>query len=92
MLKDDKKIVRIYMQLLDEGTPTIRWVNAEVLGENIYLVLPFSGGQETDARGIPTDEKWAFPPGSKVKCRMETWDVWVRGGEDYLVAYEQIKD
>lgn len=92
MPEDDEKIVRICIQLLDEGTPTIRWANAKVLGENIYLILPFSGGKEVDTRGIPTDEEWEFLPGSKVKCRMETWDIWGREGKEYLVAYEKIED
>lgn len=89
MLKDDEKIVRIYIQLLDEGTPIIRWSNAEILGENIYLVLPFTGTEsyKIDARGIPRDEEWEFLPGSKVKCRMEIWK-----GEERLVAYEQIEE
>lgn len=55
----------IYIQLLDEGTEVYRLTQGEELGNNIFRVLP------TDSYD-PEDETWEFPPGSIVRCQLET--------------------
>lgn len=67
---------RVFVELLDEGTPCLRPTVAESLGERRYRLLPspdFDGEQE----------RWAFPPYSIVRCRREKWS-----GEQILVARE----
>ena len=53
--------VLIYIPLVDEGTDVARPTYAEVLGGNIFRVLP---SEKYD----PNNEKWKFPPGTIVKC------------------------
>jgi hypothetical protein len=48
----------IFMPLLDEGTDVWRPVEAVRLSDGCYRVLDEN----------PTDESWAFPPGSKVRA------------------------
>jgi len=55
------KTVQIYVQLIDEGTPTARPTQAVELGNGCFKVLP-------TPKYDPEDEKWEFPPGSIVKC------------------------
>jgi hypothetical protein len=57
-----EKLVKIYVQLLDEGTPTTRPTEAMELGAGLFKVLPVSNYD-------PEDEKWEFPPGSVVKVK-----------------------
>jgi hypothetical protein len=52
---------RIYIYLLDEGTDVWRPTDAEVLSDGSYRVLPTPDYD-------PEDEKWQFPPGSRVIC------------------------
>lgn len=52
---------RIYICLLDEGTDVWRPTDAEVLPDGTYRVLPTP---DYDAE----DEKWQFPPESRVVC------------------------
>ncbi len=72
--------VEIYVTLFDEGTPTIRGTEAEVLGNGLYKLLP------TDNYD-PEDETWEFLPGSVVKCE----SVKTEDGDEVLLAVEQVK-
>ena len=60
--------VKIYVQLLEEGTPTARPTEALALGDGVYKIL-----QPDDYD--PDDEMWEFPPGSLVRCELmkEGW-------------------
>lgn len=49
----------IYVPLLDEGTDVWRPVEALRVAEDVYFILGT----------MPGDEVWAFPPGSKVRCK-----------------------
>ncbi len=73
-----KNITRIYIPLLDEGTAVVRPTDAEILGENIFRVLPIRNS---------TTETWEFPPGTIVKCVIEVWS-----GKEVLVAREVYRD
>ena len=72
--------VKIYVPLLEEGTPTVRGTQAIPLGGDLYKVLPTS---DYDSE----DEIWEFLPGSIVRC-----DVAVdpRNGEKFLRAIEKV--
>lgn len=59
----DKKIVRIYVTLFDEGTPTIRGTDAIDLGDGTFKLLPTSNYD-------PEDETWEFLPGSIVATEL----------------------
>jgi hypothetical protein len=52
--------VKIYVEVLDEGSPTIRPTQAAVLGNGLLKLLPAPDYN-------PEDENWAFPPGSVVR-------------------------
>lgn len=54
----------IYVRLMDEGTDVFRPTKAEPVGDNLYILLPTQGYD-------PADEKWEFPPYSKVGCKKE---------------------
>jgi len=73
----NNKITIIYMPLIEEGVPVVRPVNAEIMGKDIYAVLPLENS---------STEIWKFPPGSNVRCHKEIW-----GDKDVLVAYEVVK-
>jgi hypothetical protein len=55
---------RVYVPLLDEGANVWRPTLAQRLVDGSYLVL-----QTRDYD--PDDEKWEFPPGSRVICRQK---------------------
>ncbi|MHB1457635.1 MAG: hypothetical protein ACYC0V_12045 [Armatimonadota bacterium] len=55
------EVETIYIQLLDEGTPTWRPTTGEKKREGVYRVLP------TDNYD-PEDETWEFLPGTIVRC------------------------
>lgn len=67
-------VIKIYIELLEEGTPTWRPTNAEKISEDLYRVLTIDDYD-------PEDEIWEFPPGSIVRVKLER----VRG-TDYLFA------
>ena len=67
----------IYVRLLDEGTEVFRPTEAEKLDEFNYRVL-------APADYDPADEHWEYPPGSIVKCRLQT-----RDGELIKIAAEE---
>jgi len=70
-------IEKIYIPLLDEGTPVLRPTNGEIMAKNIYKVLPIENYD-------PTDEHWMFPPGKIVKCKKMT-----KQGKVILVAVKE---
>ena len=65
----------IYIELLDEGTPCWRPVDAEELGGELYRIT----GQR------PDDEIWAFVQGDIVKCRIQNFQE----SGSQLVAFEK---
>ena len=71
---EKKTIVRIYIPLLNEGTPVIRPTNGEQIEQDVFRVLP-AAHSET--------EEWQFPPGTLVRCAKEVWS-----GRERLVAKE----
>ena len=74
------KTVTIYIDLLEEGTPTIRPTQAIDLGEGLYKVLPTPDYD-------PGDEIWVFLPESIVRCEKRYSD-WSK--KDILIAMEKI--
>lgn len=64
----------IYVALLDQPTPTWRAVPAEEVGEGEFLL----GG------AMPQGERWAFAPGTRVRCEERQFSDGSRG----LVAVE----
>ncbi len=56
---------KIYIELLDEGSPVWRPTEGVDMGRGVFLVLP------TDNYD-PDDEIWAFPPGTYVICEKKT--------------------
>ena len=68
--------VTVYVRLLDEGTEVSRPTEALTLDEGVYQLLPT---HDYD----PEDERWEFPPGSKVRVEIRTGDA-----GDYLLAKE----
>ena len=54
----------IYVPLLDEGTNVWRPTLAQRLIDGSHLVLQSPGYD-------PDDEKWEFPPGSRVVCELK---------------------
>jgi hypothetical protein len=56
-----QKLEEIYIPLLDEGVNVWRPTQAERLSDGSYHVLPTPDYD-------PDDEKWEFPPGSRVVC------------------------
>jgi hypothetical protein len=70
--------LKVYVPLLNEGTPVLRPTQGVKLGENLYRVLPT---KDYD----PDDEEWEFPPGTVVECVGE-----IRGGQEILVARKKV--
>jgi len=73
MIKTDKQT--IYVELLEEGTPCWRPVEA-YLGNELYRIMGVK----------PQDEVWAFSIGDFVKCKMKTFQT----DDPKLVAIEKI--
>jgi hypothetical protein len=65
---------KIYIPLLNWGTPVVRRTRGTKVGDNVYRVLPT---KDYDA----ASEKWQFPPGTIVTCEAESWN-----GNEVLVA------
>jgi hypothetical protein len=65
----------IYVELLDEGVDVWRPVTATNEGNGVYRL----------AAQQPTDERWAFPAGSRVRCELRTLE-----GTQQLVAYSAV--
>jgi len=58
------KTVKVYVNLLEEGVPTLRPTQAVPLGNDIYKLLP---AIDYD----PNDEIWEFLPNSIVRCELK---------------------
>jgi hypothetical protein len=67
----------IYVQILDEGTPVYRPVEADFVAHGIYRLK--------ESRSYDSDECWEFPPGSLVKCEERT----LQDGR-YMVAFQLV--
>ena len=65
-----EETVEVYIQLLEEGTPTARPTRAIPLGNGLYKIL---ATPDYD----PEDEIWEFLPGSIVRCKTVK-DSWVQ--------------
>ena len=70
--------VELYVPLLNEGTEVLRPTKGLLLGSDVVQVLA-----TTDYD--PAIEEWEFPPGSKVRCVLET-----RSDRKLLVARHRI--
>jgi hypothetical protein len=70
--------VKIYVDLLDEGTPVWCPVEAVQLEGDVYQIV--------EVNRDPEDTKWGFKTGARVRCRSTTT---TDGGEIILVAYEE---
>ena len=71
--------MKIYVELLEEGTSVSRPVEAVQVGTDVYQIVE----ENLDIE----DEKWAFTSGAKVRCRR----VVTRDGKNsILVAYEEV--
>ena len=66
----------IYVALLGEGTEVWRPVEAQPIGNDVFLLQ----GQ------IPSGESWQFTPGTQVRCKEHIF----AGGEHGLVAVEAV--
>ncbi|MCP5362259.1 MAG: hypothetical protein H6908_06485 [Hyphomicrobiales bacterium] len=75
-----EKTVKVYVQLLDEGTPTARGTQAIEMGEGLYKLLPTA---DYDSE----DEVWEFLPGSIVRCEERRGQIIDR----MLLAVEQAR-
>ncbi len=64
----------IYVRLLEEGTEAFRPAAAELVGAQLFKLLPTSGYDQED-------EIWEFPPGSLVECERR-----LLGAGEVLVA------
>ena len=71
---------RIYIPLLNEGTPVLRPARGRKMAGDAYRVL---ATPDYD----PALEEWAFPPGTVVEC---AWEL--RDGERLLVAQRRVVD
>jgi len=67
----------IYLALLDEGIDVWRPVQATELASGLYQIV----SDNVD----PSDERWEFSAGSKVRCELRSLS-----GGTYLVAVEQM--
>lgn len=67
----------IYVALTNEAPPVWRPVPAEEVAEGEFLL----GGT------MPADERWEFPPGTRVRCVERSFADGTRG----LVAVERVR-
>jgi hypothetical protein len=74
-----KKIIDIYVALLNESVDVWRPVKARKIGSNVYQI--------TEAE-IPEGEEWEFGPGSVVNCKENTF----ANGSVALVAYKSASE
>ncbi len=73
------KPVKIYVQLLEEGTETYRPTSAVPLEGDTYRILPTPTYD-------PEDEIWQYPPDSIVRCELTRFD----NGEYALLAIARL--
>ncbi len=76
---NDNQTIKIYLNLLEEGSDTIRPIQAIDMGNGLFTLLP---PQDYD----PEDEKWEFLPGSVVRAK----DFTTKKGLGILLAYELV--
>lgn len=67
----------VFVQILDEGTPVYRPVEAVFVAKGIYRLK--------DSGPYDSDECWEFPPGSLVRCEERT----LQDGR-FMVAYQLV--
>ena len=72
-----KETFKIYIDLLEEGTPTLRPTQAIDLGNGMAKLLPTPNYN-------PESEIWQFVPGTIVKFKEVK-----NGGEKIFYAYEE---
>ncbi len=70
----DMENPEVFVGLLDEGVDVLRPTRAVACGGSRFRLL---GPEDHD----PEEERWEFPPGSVVECRLE-----VRAGREIRVA------
>jgi hypothetical protein len=70
--------VVVYMPLVNEGTECWRPVYARRVTSDIYEV---AASHESD------DEQWAFPSGSRVRCRAQVFSDGKTGLAAFEIAY-----
>ncbi len=68
------KTIKIYVNLLNEGSPAVRPTQAEVVREGVYKILPTHNYKRAEEVG-------QFPPVSLVRYVEEIYD-----GQSYLFA------
>jgi len=61
---NNESTATVYVNLLEEGVPTLRPTQAVPLGNDIYKLLP---AVDYD----PNDEVWEFLPSSIVRCELK---------------------
>ena len=66
----------VFVELLEEGTPCWRPVEAEPLADDLFRLI---GAK-------PDDESWAFNTGDIVRCKSQSF----QNGQG-LVAYEKVR-
>ena len=71
--------MKIYIELLGEGTKVWRPVEAIHIKEDLYRIM--------DANAHPDDECWPFDKGSLVRCKLTR----THDGNQILVEHEQVK-
>jgi hypothetical protein len=67
--------VKIFVELLDEGTKCWRPVSAERLSDDTYRIVDT----------VPDEEIWRFQPGDIVRCKQRVFSDGVG-----LTAYESV--
>lgn len=75
---ENQETIKVFVELLEEGTPTLRGTQAIPLGDDLYKLLP------TD-RYNPESEIWQFLPGSIVRAKEK-----INFGKNILIAYELV--
>jgi hypothetical protein len=72
--------MKIYLELLGEGTPVWSLVEAVHIHDDLYRI--------TQVNAQPDDECWPFETDSIVRCMSKT----TQEGDVILVAHERAKD
>ena len=71
-------LVRIFVELFEEGTDCLRPVEAVPLGDDLFKI--------PETTEVAEDEVWRFQPGATVRCKWRTGS----GGLSGLHAFEQV--
>lgn len=70
--------VEVWVPLLNEGTVVSRPTKAERIDQERYRILPTPDYD-------PEDEEWEYPPGTVVRCRLDSSE----DGSTYLLAVQR---